>query len=209
MVKQSLSKTDFQKAKAYLQNVDPILAVVTQRIPLEERQPNGKYFENLVESIISQQLSIKAADTIFARFVALFETNTFPEAAQILLMPDEKIRAAGLSYSKIAYIKDLSEKVSKGILDLEKVVLLSDEEVILHLTDIKGIGRWTAEMFLMFSLGRPDVFSYGDLGLRNAMRNLYHLKTHPSEKQAKKISDKWKPYRTLACRYLWKSLELV
>ena len=123
-------------------------------------------------------------------------------------MPKAKLRKVGLSGMKVEFMKDLSRKVLDGAVDFKKMKTWSDEEVIEHLVQVKGIGRWTAEMFLMFSLGREDIFSYGDLGLRNAMRKLYNLRKHPSPKQAEKISSAWKPYRSYASRYLWASLEL-
>lgn len=109
---------------------------------------------------------------------------------------------------KASFIKDLARKIIDGTVDFKKMDAWSDEEVIEHLVRVKGIGRWTAEMFLMFSLRREDVFSYGDLGLRNAMQKIYKMKKHPTPRQAEKISEKWRPYRTLASRYLWASLEV-
>lgn len=162
-------------------------------------------YENLIDSIISQQLSVKAAATISKRFKALFG-ETFPRPKQILEMPDEKIRECGISYSKIKYIKGICEAIEKGELDLEKLPNLSDEEVIAELTKLKGIGRWTAEMTLMFTLKRLDVFSMGDLGLRNAVAKLYNV-DRDDLKKIEEISGNWKPYRTLASRYLWKSLD--
>ena len=123
-------------------------------------------------------------------------------------MPASKMRTAGLSGMKVNFLKDLARHVARGSVDFKKMRRMTDEEVIGYLTRVKGIGRWSAEMFLMFSLGRPDVFSYGDLGLRNAMRNLYGLSKHPTARQAEKISAAWRPYRTLASRYLWASVDL-
>ena len=164
------------------------------------------YFESLVEAIVSQQLSVKAADTIFARFVALTPGKKFPTPREIIKMPVPKMRKVGLSGMKVSFIKDLSKKVLDKSLDLKKIDLMSDEEVIKHLVQVKGIGQWTAEMFLMFSLGRDDVFSYGDLALRNAMQQLYKMRATPTPAQAAKITAKWSPYRTLGSRYLWASL---
>lgn len=201
-------KTDFGLAQNYLCSKDPILAKIIKKIELRPILPADNYFQKLTESIISQQLSVKAADTITSRFVALFGTGAFPLPEQVLQMDQEKIRGVGISYQKITYIKDLSKYVSEKLLNFHLFGSYSDEEVILHLTEVRGIGRWTAEMFLMFALARPDVFSYGDLGLKNAIYKLYKLKNHPNVKQAKKISDTWIPNRTLACRYLWASLEV-
>jgi DNA-3-methyladenine glycosylase II len=190
----------------YLRAHDPILGKVIDRVPPITLTYRSNYFQTLVESIIGQQLSEKAADTIITRFRGLFSDNDFPQPQEILALPDTAIRNVGISFSKISYIKDLARQTDSGVLNFEDINKMSDEEVIGHLTAVRGIGRWTAEMFLMFALGRPDVFSYGDLGLKNAIKKLYQLHDHPTEKEADRISAKWQPYRTLACRYLWKSL---
>jgi DNA-3-methyladenine glycosylase II len=198
---------------AYLAKNDPVLAAVIAkagklaRAREKDPAPNG-HFRELVIAIINQQLSGKAADTIQKRFEALFAPKKFPTARDVLAMPAPKMRKAGLSKMKVSFIKDLAKKVLDGTIDFKKMPQWTDEEVIEHLVRVKGIGRWTAEMFLMFSLGRDDVFSYGDLGLKNAIKKLYKLRAHPSPRQAEKISSAWKPYRTLASRYLWKSLRL-
>jgi DNA-3-methyladenine glycosylase II len=186
----------------------------------EGSRPN--HFKSLVRAIVNQQLSSKAADTIFKRFEALFagapsdrkplrknsSSKKFPTPEQVLKMPTAKLRKVGLSGMKVEFVKDLSRKILDGTVDFRAMKKWSDEEVIEHLVRVKGIGRWTAEMFLMFSLGRDDVFSYGDLALRKAMQRLYGLRANPTPKQAEKISAAWKPYRTLASRYLWRSLEI-
>lgn len=197
------------KIKDHLTVVDPILGILITQITLHNGEPVTNYFAALTESIISQQLSIKAADTIFNRFLDLFKTKEFPPPQQVIVMSNEKLRSSGISYQKINYIKDLAQRVYEGKLNFPKLIPLADEMVIQKLIQVKGIGRWTAEMFLMFALDRPDVFSYGDLGIKNAMKKVYKLKSHPSEKKAQQMSNKWKPYRTYACRYLWKSLELI
>jgi DNA-3-methyladenine glycosylase II len=218
---------------AHLRESDPVLRAVIDRVNKggnkivhtwhEKRRPN--HFRALVIAIINQQLSGKAADTIQKRFEALFIdarqkqgagkvagrtvrlNKAFPTPEEVLKMPTVKLRKVGLSGMKVSFMKDLAKKVLDGTVDFKKMAKWSDEEVIEHLVEVKGIGQWTAEMFLMFSLQRDDVFSYGDLGLRNAMQRIYKLKNHPSPKQAEKITEKWKPYRTLASRYLWASLE--
>lgn len=161
-------------------------------------------FLDLVESIIGQQLSVKAARTITARFKIACGSET-PTPEQILAVDDEIFRKAGNSYSKIKYIKGIAQAAIDGF-DFEELRDLEDEEVISRLIVMKGIGRWTAEMFLMFSLGREDVFSLGDLGLRNAVSRLYNVDRDDLTK-IEKISLKWKPYRSLASRYLWKTLD--
>lgn len=192
-------------AEKHLSKVDPKFGELIKVVNLSvQRKSRRTHFEALVEAIVSQQLSVKAADTIFFRFVALF--GKFPKPEQILKMMDSKLREVGLSYQKISYIKDLATKVLSKDLKLNTLSRLDNEAVITELVKVKGIGRWTAEMFLMFSLLRPDVFSSGDLGLRNAIIKLYKLKKPPTEKQLERITKKWSPHRTTASRYLWKSL---
>lgn len=198
---------NYEEATEYLKKQDPILGrIIDQTSPVKLRK-SGNYFSDLVESIISQQLSLKAADTIFRRFVALFPDNKVaPE--NVLALDIAAIRNAGVSYQKILYIQDLAKKTLESDIIFEQFETMTDEEIIEQLTKIKGIGRWTAEMFLMFSMGRPDIFSYGDLGLRRALQNLYGLDHEPTYKEAKKIAERWKPFRTIACYYLWRSREL-
>ncbi|KKW46375.1 MAG: hypothetical protein A3A43_00110 [Candidatus Liptonbacteria bacterium RIFCSPLOWO2_01_FULL_56_20] len=195
-----------KKKIAHLRRRDPVLRKVIDRIKLRTLGAREGHFKSLVEAIISQQLSGKAAATITKRFKELFPRKSFPGPQDVLRMPRVKIRRAGLSAMKVSFLKDLSRRALNKSLDLRKIGQWSDEEVVAHLVRVRGIGRWTAEMFLMFSLRRDDVFSYGDLGLRNAMKKLYGLKSHPTEAQAEKISSKWKPYRTWGSRYLWASL---
>lgn len=192
---------------AHLKKSDPILKVVIEGIRLKELAFTRGRFEALAGSIVSQQLSVKAANTIFARFVALTPGKKCPTPKQVLTIPAAKMRRCGLSKMKVSFIKDLAKKVLDGTVDLKKMDLWSDEEVIEHLIEVKGIGRWTAEMFLIFALGREDVFSYGDLGLRNAIRAVYKMKKHPTEKQALALAAKWAPYRSTASRYLWATLK--
>ncbi len=195
------------KKIAHLKKSDPILKAVIKATTLREITVARAPFEALVEAIVSQQLSIKAADTIFGRFAALTPGKKFPTPRKILVMPAHKMRKCGLSKMKVSFIKDLAKKTLDGSLDLKTIGALSDEEVIEHLTSVKGIGRWTAEMFLIFSLRRDDVFSYGDLGLRNALQRVYKMKKPPTARQAEKITAKWKPYRSLGARYLWAILD--
>lgn len=195
-----------KKAKKHFKLNDPVLGSLADEVVLTEWGNNDNYFISLVESIISQQLSVKAADTIWKRFLA-FLPNGEVDPAFVLDLPDQKIRKAGISWQKISYIKDLAKKTLESGILFEQFDIMTEEEIITELIKVKGIGRWTAEMFLMFSMGRPDVFSYGDLGLRRAMQKLYKLRKEPTEKRAALIANKWKPYRTIACRYLWGSLD--
>jgi len=187
---------------AHFKKVDPILASL--RVDVEPIVPGNNYFAALCESIVSQQLSVKAGDTIWKRFVTLAVTVT---PKNVLKLPDKKIRAAGISWSKISYLKNLGRHAKQ--FDLQQLSDMKNEDVIRELTKVKGIGPWTAEMFLMFTLGREDIFSYGDLGLRNAIKKLYKFKKDPTRKQMEKIVIKWAPYRTYAARILWKSLDMV
>ncbi len=207
-MKPALSSEAFAKGKQHLRSVDKKLAVVIDKYQLKpQRRLPRTHFEALVEAIISQQLSVKAADTIFARFLSLFPNAKFPKPEAVLKLPIAKFRRVGISGQKASYIKDLSRRVVSGELKLNSLHRLDNEEVIAELIKVKGIGHWTAEMFLMFTLRRPDVFSFGDLGLRNAIQKLYQLKSSPTEKQLERITKKWSPHRTTAARYLWKSLE--
>ncbi len=162
-------------------------------------------YRSLVEAIITQQLSGKAADSISKRFQEIY--GRFPKPADVLNTSDVKLRRAGLSYMKVSYIKDLSEKVETKKLRLACMKDLNDEEVIMNLAQVKGIGRWTAEMFLIFSLGRPDVLPVGDLGLKKGIQRLYSLEELPEKDQIEQIAEKWKPYRSVATWYLWRSLD--
>ncbi len=194
----------------HFQSVDPILHAVLEKIPaLEdtEKKSSSEYFKNLCEQIISQQLAGKAADAIFKRFEDLFP-NRIITVEHILTLNDQDIRDIGASWAKARYIKDLAQKIVNKELLLEKLDELENELVIKELTKVKGIGPWTAEMFLMFTLQREDIFSHGDLGLRNAIKKLYKFKKNPTRKQIEKIAAKWTPYKTYASRILWKSLEL-
>lgn len=178
---------------------------VARKVGLAGPSKTADYFSDLVETIICQQLSDKAGATIFERFVNLFPQQKVTPGG-VLALTNEKIRSVGPSWSKVNYIKNLAAQVTKSSLKLNTLHKLNDEEVISQLTKVKGIGRWTAEMFLMFSLGRKDVFSHGDLGLRRAIQRLYKFKHPPSQKKIEKIVAKWSPYRTYACRVLWRSL---
>jgi DNA-3-methyladenine glycosylase II len=184
---------------------DPILQSLVKKYPKPHFEDRSKFLmRELIESVISQQLSVKAADTIFARFVGLFKEKEFPTAEMILQMDDEKIRSAGLSYAKVKYVKSVANAFVSDLIDIEKIKKQSDEEVITELTQIKGIGRWTAEMILISTLKRPDVFSIGDLGLRNAITRLYGI---TDRKEMIELAETWKPHRSTACWYLWRSAE--
>lgn len=185
---------------------DPILLKLTKKYEAPNFQDRSKFlFEDLVESIINQQLSGKATATIFKRFKALFNNkDLFPTAEQILRKKDATIRKAGISFSKIKYIKGVAKAFKNGEIDVNKLIKMTDDEIVKELTKLKGVGKWTAEMILIFTLKKPDVFSIGDGGLRRAIKNLYKIE---KEIEILKLVESWKPYRSKAAWYLWRSLE--
>lgn len=185
-------------------STDPVLKKLIKQFGELEIKNDPKLFGHIIASIISQQLSVKASDTIEKRFVKLF--GKFPTPKQIIEMDTQRIRACGISYPKIGYIKGIAEAVEKGELKIEDLPNMANEEVLSHLIKLKGIGKWTAEMLLIFALGREDVFSMGDLGLRNAISKLYGI-DRDDLKKIEKITIKWSPYRSFASRYLWLSLD--
>lgn len=196
------------KAFNHFKNVDAAMAGLAEKHKLKgSRRSTENRFEYLALTILYQQLSTKAAATIAGRFRALYKTKEFPKPAQILKTPDETLRGVGISWSKIKYIKDLAEKVVLKHVNIQTLEQLSDEEVILELTKVKGIGRWTAEMFLMSALDRPDIFSLGDLGLKTAIKKLYGYKQLPGDRTILRHSRLWSPHRTTAARLLWASLD--
>jgi len=163
-------------------------------------------FSSLAEAIVYQQLNGKAAVTIFKRFAALAGEPLTPEG--ILKLSDEQLRSVGLSKQKSAYLKDLAAKTAAGLLDFARLPELPDREVIEHLTQVKGIGVWTAHMFLMFTLRRPDVLPTGDYGVQAAIKKHYRKRKLPKPKEMEKIARPWAPYRSIACWYLWRSLDV-
>ena len=194
-----------QAAVAHLSAADPVMAGLVERIGPVQLSPTNNYFFTLVDAIASQQLSGKVASTIVERIRALVPGRTTPDAHDILALPDEALRGTGLSWGKVGYIKDLASRVASGQLELDHIALLDDEQVIQALVAVRGIGRWTAEMFLIFSLARPDVLAVDDYGLRTAMMRLYGLNTLPAPATMRRIAEPWRPYRSYACLYLWRS----
>ena len=193
----------------HLKRADPVLESIIERVGPSRfaGRSRGSHLDALVRSIVSQQLSVSAANTIHGRLIALVgEKNPLPE--HWLALNDPDMRAAGLSRQKIAYIRDLARHVQNGALPMAKLHLMSDDDVIEALTAVKGIGVWTAQMFLMFQLGRPDVLPVLDLGIRNAFRRAYKLRKPPTEKRMRALAKSWEPYRSVASWYLWQSLEL-
>lgn len=192
---------------AHITEHDVRLAEVIATHPQPTFRPHTGYYRELVESIISQQLSVKAAATIYRRFVDSF--GHFPEPTEILARDDEQLRAVGLSGAKTRYIKDLAAKVLDGSVQFDHLDQLSNDEIVAELTAVKGVGEWTVHMFLLFCMGRFDVLPVGDLGIKNAVQRLYSLDTVPSPADIRYIADQngWTPYESIASWYLWKSLD--
>ncbi len=196
-------------AEKHLARRDPVLRQFIKRYGECHLQKHTRYFETLVNSIVSQQLSVKAAATIFQRFVALYAPAKFPKPAQIAATPDETLRGVGLSGQKLSYIKDLAAKVDGGTVQLKRITQMSDDEIIAELTQVKGIGVWTVQMFLIFSLGRLNVLPVGDLGIKLAMQRAYGLAELPKPAELEVVAEQrnWHPYCSVASWYLWRSLE--
>ena len=190
----------------YLSKADPQLAGVIKTVGKYSIKIRTNAFQSLVESIIYQQLAGSAANIIYTRFINHYN-NVLPKPMQIISTSDIELKSKiGLSSNKVQYLKDLSTKVEQGKINLELLSTMSDEEVIAELTLVKGIGRWTAEMFLIFCLGRPDILPDTDLGIRKAVLKLYSLPELPKPAELLAISQPWRPHRTVASWYLWKSL---
>ena len=190
---------------------DPVMRrLVDEHGPLDEEQRRrGRPVEPygaLVRSIVGQQLSTKAARSIYERLTALFDGRT-PTPAELLAADPEEVRAVGLSRPKVGYLRSLAEHVQTGELELDRLVELPDEQVSAQLTAVKGLGQWTADMFLIFHLRRPDVLPVGDLGIRRAVEREYHLQEIPDAARLTEIGEPWRPHRSLASLYLWRSLD--
>jgi DNA-3-methyladenine glycosylase II len=202
-----MTPEDYARARRLLMRRDPVLAGLIRKhgaCGLADAQRTD-HFSALVRAITGQQLSTKAAATIYGRLVALMPAGVTPDA--LAAVSDAQLRAVGMSRQKGAYFRDLCDKVACGALPLHSLEAMSDDEVIAALTTVKGIGRWSAEMFLMFRLHRPDVLPVGDLGIVNAVKNVYRLRKKPTAERIRKIGEAWRPYRSVASWYLWRSLD--
>jgi DNA-3-methyladenine glycosylase II len=193
------------EAISHLRKRDPILGSLIDAVGPCTLKLRRNRFDALVRSIISQQISTAAARTIRAR---LEDRIGVPRPETVLALTMEDLRECGISPQKAKYLHDLAEHVSSGQLPLQRIGRLSDDEVVERLVAVKGIGRWTGQMFLMFSLGRPDILPHDDLGIRAAMRRLYELSDMPKREQMDAIAAPWRPFATVACWYLWRSLEM-
>jgi DNA-3-methyladenine glycosylase II len=195
-----------RKAVLHLKKSDPVLRSIIERVGPCRMEFGPPEFSSLAEAIVYQQLNGRAAITIFNRFAALAGDPLTPEG--ILRLTDAQMRGVGLSKQKSAYLKDLAAKTRDGLLDFAGLADASDEEVIERLTQVKGIGVWTAHMFLMFSLRRPNVLPTGDYGVQVAVKKHYKKSKLPKPKDMEKIARCWEPYRSIACWYLWRSLDI-
>ena len=195
-----------KKAVDHLKKSDPVLCAIIERVGPYRIEYSAPEFCSLAEAIVYQQLNGKAAVTIFNRFAALAGDPLRPEG--ILKLSDAQLRGVGLSKQKSSYLKDLSEKTAAGLLDFSRLPNLPDDEVIKHLTQVKGIGVWTAHMFLMFSLRRLNVLPTGDYGIQVAIKKHYRRRKLPKPKDMEKIARAWEPYRSVACWYMWRSLDI-
>ena len=195
-----------RKAINHLKKSDPVLAAIIDQIGPFRMQFGEPTFHNLAETILYQQLNGKAALTIFNRFSGLAGDPLTPTG--ILKLTDAQMRGVGLSRQKTAYLRDLSEKTRAGLLEFERMPQMTEEDVIAHLTQVKGIGVWTAHMFLMFTLRRPDILPTGDYGVQAAIKKHYKKRKWPKPDVMHKIAKPWVPYRSVACWYLWRSLDV-
>ena len=195
-----------RKAILHLKKSDPVLAAIIERVGPYRVEYGDPTFHSLAEAIVYQQLNGKAAVTIFKRFSDLAGTPLTP--AGILKLTDAQMRSVGLSKQKSSYLKDMAQRAAQGELDFSRLGEMTDDEVIEHLTQVKGVGVWTAHMFLMFTLRRPNVLPTGDYGVQNAIRKHYRKRKLPKPAQMEKIAKCWEPYRSLACWYLWKSMDI-
>jgi DNA-3-methyladenine glycosylase II len=195
-----------RKAINHLKKSDPILSAIIERVGPCRMEFGTPEFHSLAEAIVYQQLNGKAAVTIFKRFAALAGDPVTPKG--ILKLTDAQMRSVGLSKQKTSYLKDMAERATRGGLDFKRLPQMTDDEVIEHLTQVKGVGVWTAHMFLMFTLRRPNVLPTGDYGVQVAMKKHYKKRKLPRPGQMEEIARAWEPYRSVACWYLWKSLDI-
>jgi DNA-3-methyladenine glycosylase II len=193
----------------HLRRVDPVMALIIRQVGPFEINLNRGRFQSLARAIIFQQLAGRAATAIYGRVVALFPGRSFPTPAQMLAISEDRLRKAGLSRQKTLYLRDLAQHVANKSLNFHRFGKMDDDEIIAELTRVKGIGRWTAEMFLMFNLGRADVLPLDDLGLRIAVRQAYRLPALPTKRELAEIGERWRPHRTVASWYLWRSTRIV
>ncbi|MGO8985632.1 MAG: DNA-3-methyladenine glycosylase family protein [Terriglobales bacterium] len=201
-----MGKNNHRAAVRHLRQSDPVMAELIERVGPCRIEFGDPTFHALAEAILYQQLNGKAAVTIFNRFTALAGDPLTPEG--ILKLTDAQLRGVGLSRQKTGYLRDLAEKTAAGLLRFGELSNMPEEEVIAHLTQVKGVGVWTAHMFLMFSLQRPDILPTGDYGVQAAIKKYYKKRKWPKPDVMLKIAEPWAPYRSIACWYLWRSLDM-
>ena len=190
-----------------LSNADQRMGKLIEKFGPPNFNLMNNYYESLVRSIVYQQLSGKAASIIYERFLDLFVFDIYPKPKDVLAVSIETLRSSGLSYQKVNYIRDLSGKWQDGTINLTDIDSMTDGEISAELIKVKGIGQWTADMFLMFTLGRPDVFPFGDLGIQKGVMILTNMNHLPTQKEMEHKTKKWQPYRTVAAWYLWKLVD--
>lgn len=203
-----MTADDYAKARRYLMRRDPELGAIIKRAGPCTMQAyrEGDLFSALVETIVSQQLSTRVADVIFGRVCAMCGNGSSPTPLALLGLTVEQLRSAGLSNAKARYVHGLAEAVTEGRLQLDALEHLSDDEVIAALSTVKGIGRWSAQMILLFRFNRPDIWPTGDLGIVRALERHYRMRKTPTPRRLEKLGDQWRPYRSVAAWYLWRSL---
>ncbi|MCW6159794.1 MAG: DNA-3-methyladenine glycosylase [Candidatus Micrarchaeales archaeon] len=194
----------WSKARRIIGKKDRKLAMIARRVGYLRIPLHDNYYEALIRSIVSQQISWAAANAILRKLESLYG-GRLPTPGQFLRTRMDRIRSAGISPQKYSYIKDLAQKIEDGHVELAKFGKMADDDIVEELDDVKGIGRWTAEMFLMFSLGRTDVWPVDDLGIRHAVMRVYNLRKEPDRVRMVQIGEKWRPYRSIAALYLWHS----
>lgn len=197
----------YEDAISHLKKSDPVLKKVILQIGDCKLQPMKNHFAALMDSIVSQQLSVKASATIFGRFLDIYPGKRYPKPADVIATSDDQLRAVGLSRQKLSYLKDLAGKFENGLIKTRRFSRMADDQIIETLTQVKGIGRWTAEMFLIFSLNRRDVLPVDDLGFRKSVKIAYRLRALPDPQRLRKIARPWHPYCSIATWYLWASLD--
>jgi DNA-3-methyladenine glycosylase II len=204
------ARLTFSDADEHLRSADPVLrSLMDESGPIDPKQDRRRSrpdaYEAIARAIVGQQLSTKAAASIWDKLQTAFGGRT-PAPAELLAADESALRGAGLSRAKVGFLRDLAIRITDGELDLGRLSELADEDVVAALIEVHGVGRWTAEMFLIFHLGRPDVLSTGDLGIRRAVERAYGLGDLPAPAELERIAEPWRPHRTLACLYLWRSL---
>jgi DNA-3-methyladenine glycosylase II len=195
-----------RKAINHLKKSDPVMRSIIDRVGPCRMEFGEPVFHSLAEAIVYQQLNGKAAATIFKRFAAIAGEPVTPQG--IVNLTDQQLRAVGLSKQKSSYLRDMAERAVRGEVDFTRLPEMTDQEVIKHLTQVKGVGVWTAHMFLMFTLKRPNVLPTGDFGVQTAIKKHYNKRKLPKPVQMEKIAKPWEPYRSVACWYLWRSLDI-